>query len=352
VIGVPLAPRSIEALAQRHGGELRNGVRGTVRRLVPTKRAAAGDLTVLLDARYIDDAIRASARGAFLLVDEAFGKRGDVGSLPGWFHPHAAWALAELLDTADAPADEPSIGADCSIGPGVHLHPRVRIGSRVTIGAGAVIGAPGFGFATGDGGKRRAIPQLGGVIIEDDVHIGPLCTIAAGTIGPTIIRRGAKLDAQVHVGHNCEIGEGTMIAAQTGIAGSVVIGKDVLIGGQVGIADHLVIGDGARIAAKSGVIGDVPAGATVAGYPAVERARWLRGLAALYRLAVERPRGGAAAPKSSPTPFAASSTAAAASRAAVTLPAPPDAEAAGDVGVPVASASAALRNRPPLGDEE
>src|SRR6185437_5627665 len=118
-----------------------------------------------------------------------------------------------------------------------------------------------------------------------DVHIGALCTIAAGTIGPTILRRGVKLDAQVHVGHNCEIGEGTIIAAQSGLAGSVVIGKNVLIGGQVGIADHLTIGDGAKIAAKSGVIGDVAPGATIAGYPAVERHRWLRGLAELYRLA-------------------------------------------------------------------
>lgn len=322
MIGVPLAPRSIEALAQRHGGELRNGVRGTVRRLVPTRRAGAGDLTVLLDVRYIDDAIRASARGAFLLIDQALGARADVGSLPGWFHPHAAWALAELLDTADAPSDEPSLGADCTIGPGVHLYPRVRIGSRVTIAAGAVIGAPGFGFATGAGGTTRAIPQLGGVIIEDDVHIGPLCTIAAGTIGPTIIRRGAKLDAQVHVGHNCEIGEGTIIAAQTGLAGSVAIGKGVLIGGQVGIADHLVVGNGARIAAKSGVIGDVPAGATVAGYPAVERGRWLRGLAELYRLVSARSGAGGASSKGTFTPSAASR--AAPTRAAPTLHAPPD----------------------------
>jgi UDP-3-O-[3-hydroxymyristoyl] glucosamine N-acyltransferase len=155
----------------------------------------------------------------------------------------------------------------------------------VTIAPGAVIGAAGFGFVTGPDGKAREIPQVGGVIIEDDVHIGALCTIASGTIGPTIIRRGVKLDAQVHVGHNCEIGEDTIIAAQTGLAGSVVIGKGVLIGGQVGIADHLTIGDGARIAAKSGVIGDVAPGATVAGYPAVDRQRWLRGLAELYRIA-------------------------------------------------------------------
>jgi UDP-3-O-[3-hydroxymyristoyl] glucosamine N-acyltransferase len=285
MIGVPLAPRPIEALAQRHGGSIRNGAQGTVRRLVPIGIAAAGDLTVLLNARYVDDAIRASARGAFLLIDDSLANRGDVGGLPGWFHPFAAWAMAEVLDFGDAPANEAVVGSDCKIGPGVQLLPRVTIGSRVSIGAGAIIGAPGFGFATGPNNKMREIPQLGGVIIEDDVHIGALCTIAAGTIGPTIIKKGVKLDAQVHVGHNCEIGENTIIAAQTGLAGSVTIGMNVLIGGQVGIADHLSIGDGVRIAAKSGVIGDVEMGATVAGYPAVERQRWLRGLAELYRLA-------------------------------------------------------------------
>jgi UDP-3-O-[3-hydroxymyristoyl] glucosamine N-acyltransferase len=285
VIGVSLAPRSVEALSLRHGGSIRNGAKGIVRRLVPVGRAGAGDLTVLLNARYVEDATRATARGAVLLVDESLGGRADVAPLPAWLHPHAAWALAELLDNADAPEDQPILGPDCRIEPGVHLLPRVRIGARVTIGAGAVIGVPGFGFAAGPSGKTRPIPQVGGVIIEDDVHIGALCTIASGTIAPTILRRGVKLDAQVHVGHNCEVGEDTIIAAQTGLAGSVVIGKNVLIGGQVGIADHLVIGDGVKIAAKSGVIGDVPAGATVAGYPAVERQRWLRGLAELYRLA-------------------------------------------------------------------
>lgn len=333
MIGIPLAPRSIEALVQRHGGELRHALRGTVRRVVPTPRANAGDLTVLLHARYIDEAIRAASRGAFVLVDAVFASRPDVSGLPAWIHPHAAYALAELLDTADAPADVAEVGADCKIGPGVQLLPRVRIGARVTIGAGAIIGAPGFGFATGPDGKTREIPQLGGVIIEDDVHIGSLSTIASGTIGPTIIRRGAKIDAQVHLAHNCEVGAGTIIAAQSGIAGSVTIGAQVLIGGQVGIADHLTVGDGARIAAKSGVIGDVAPGATVAGYPAVDRGRWLRGLAELYRLA----QIGEGSPttihiaSSAPPRSKAGSDAA---RAAATIPAPPDRGAA-DTAPPV-----------------
>ena len=286
--GIPLAPHPIGALVERHGGRLRGGAAGVVRRLSPVGVAGAGDLAPLLSSRYLEDAAAAVARGAFLLIDEALAERDDAAALPGWVHAHAAWVMAELLDVADAPFFDPELGDDCRVGPGVVLLPRVKIGARVTIAPGAVVGAPGFGFATGPGGRTRAIPQLGGVVIEDDVHVGPLCTIASGTLGPTILRRGVKLDAQVHVGHNCEIGEGTVIAAQTGLAGSVIVGKGVLMGGQVGVADHVHVGDGARLAAKSGVIGDVAAGATVAGYPAVERHRWLRGLAELYRLASGR----------------------------------------------------------------
>ena len=294
--GIPLSPRSLQDFVQRHGGAVRNGAHGVVRRLVPVRRAGPGDLAPLIGARYADDAIAAVKRGAFLLVEEALSEREDVASLPGWFHPYAAYALAELLDAGDAPADDPVIGDGCKIGRGAVIMPRVRLGARVTIGAGAVVGEAGFGFATGPGGVMRAIPHLGGVVIEDDVYIGALCTISAGTLTPTVVRRGAKLDAQVHIGHNCEIGEGAIIAAQSGLAGSVVIGRGVMLGGQVGIADHVVIGDGARVAAKSGVIGDVAAGTTVAGYPAVERQRWLRGLAELYRLAANR--GGSIAPSS------------------------------------------------------
>jgi UDP-3-O-[3-hydroxymyristoyl] glucosamine N-acyltransferase len=119
--------------------------------------------------------------------------------------------------------------------------------------------------------------------IEDDVEIGPLATVDAGTLAPTIVRRGTRIDAHVHVGHNARVGPNAMIAAQSGFAGSVEIGAEVRIGGQAGIADHVHIGAGAQIAAKSGVIGDVEAGNIVAGYPAVDRHRWLRGMARLLR---------------------------------------------------------------------
>lgn len=280
--GIPLSPRAVDLLVERHGGEIRNGGRGLVRRIAPIGRAGAGDLAPLFNARYHDEAREAIKRGATLLIDDTLDAP-ESKQLAGWFHPFASWALAELLDLGDTTTDEPYIGNDVKIGTGAILLPRVHIGNRVTIAAGAVIGAAGFGFAQGPEGKVREIPQLGGVVIEDDVHIGANCTIASGTIAPTYIRRGAKLDAQVHIGHNCDVGEGTMIAAQSGLAGSVVVGKNVMMGGQVGIADHITIGDNVKIAAKSGVIGDVAAGETVAGYPAVQRTRWLRGLAALYR---------------------------------------------------------------------
>ncbi|MDP9034410.1 MAG: hypothetical protein M3O50_06355, partial [Myxococcota bacterium] len=225
----------------------------------------------------------AVARGAALLVDASLIGSWLEGAGEVWTHDQASWAMAALLDEAVVPPDTAVLGEGCHIAANVVLGPRVVIGARVRIGPGAVIGNPGFGWVHGLGGRLRAVPQLAGVVIDDDVAIGPLCTIDAGTLSPTRIRRNAKLDAHVHVGHNGDVGEGTLIAAQCGFAGSVTIGREVLIGGQVGVADHVTIGDRSRIAAKSGVIGDVPAGAIVAGYPAVSRVRWLRALATLHR---------------------------------------------------------------------
>ncbi len=275
------APVALSELARRHGGAT-FGDDCMVSRIARIGSAGEGDLAPLLNSRHIGQAQAATGRGAVVLVSRELMRDARVSGLARWAHAEATWALAEVLDACDAPPVDATIGEASVIAPGVFLGPRVVIGARVIIEPGCVIGRPGFGWAMRNG-EIRAIPQLGGVVIEDDVYIGPLTTVDAGTLTPTRIGRGTKLDAHCHVGHNCDVGQGCLIAAQTGLAGSVVIGNGAQLGGQVGVADHVVIGAGARVAAKSGVIGDVPAGAVMAGYPALPRLRWLRGLARLYK---------------------------------------------------------------------
>ena len=156
------------------------------------------------------------------------------------------------------------IGDDSIIYPHVVLRDGVRLGRRVIVHAGAVLGADGFGYIV-DGGVRRKIPQVGGVVVEDDVEIGANTTIDRATLGTTLVRRGSKIDNLVQVAHNVEIGEDVVIAAQSGIAGSSRVGKRVVLGGQAGIADHVTIGDDAMLAAQTGVAQDVPGGARLAG---------------------------------------------------------------------------------------
>ncbi len=276
-----LPPSALGDLAERMGGDVRPERRAViVRMLAPSSTGGAHALVPLLSRRYVQDARNAIERGAAVLADP--NAIDGTGIVADWVHPHAGWALACLLDDAIAKDALPIVGAGAVIAESAVLGPRVTIGARVVVGPGAVIGNPGFGFVTGPNGHARAVPQKGGVVIEDDVAIGALTTVDAGTLAPTIIRRGAKLDAHVHVGHNGDVGEGAILCAQTGLAGSVVIGRGAVLGGQVGVADHCTIGAGAKIAAKSGVIGDVPPGAVFAGYPAIERGRWLRGLARVF----------------------------------------------------------------------
>lgn len=149
--------------------------------------------------------------------------------------------------------DDVTIGTDCVIHPNVFIEDGVTIGDRVILHAGVVIGADGFGYVRGDMGYHK-FPQIGTVVIEDDVEIGANTTIDRGALGRTRVGRGTKLDNMVHVGHNCDIGERVVIAAQTGISGSVTIEDDCVIGGQVGFGDHIHVQSGAVIGSKAGIL--------------------------------------------------------------------------------------------------
>jgi UDP-3-O-[3-hydroxymyristoyl] glucosamine N-acyltransferase len=180
---------------------------------------------------------------------------------------------------------EARIGADSLLYPRVTVYHQCRIGNRVTIHSGTVVGSDGFGFAPKPDGTYEKIPQLGIVVIEDDVEIGSNCTIDRATIGETVIRRGVKIDNLVQIGHNCTVGENTVIAAQTGLAGSTKIGKQVMVGGQVGFAGHMEIADRSIIMAQSGVTKSLTKpGETYFGYPAKEIKKAHRIEAALRNL--------------------------------------------------------------------
>jgi len=165
--------------------------------------------------------------------------------------------------------DNVKIGDNVTIFHGVKIYSESLIGSEITIHSGVVIGADGFGFSPGDKGEYSKVPQIGNVIIEDQVDIGAGTTIDRATLGSTIIRKGVKLDNHIQIAHNVEIGENTAIAAQTGIAGSTKIGKNCLIGGQVGIAGHLTIGNRVKIQAQSGIGRDIKDDEMLQGSPAI-----------------------------------------------------------------------------------
>jgi UDP-3-O-[3-hydroxymyristoyl] glucosamine N-acyltransferase len=169
-----------------------------------------------------------------------------------------------------------------------HSHAVVRefcqVGHRVTLQNGAVVGGDGFGFARRADGTHYKIAQSGVAVIEDDVEIQTLTSVDRATVGETRVRRGAKIDSLVQVGHACEVGEDNIICAQTGLAGSTVLKKNVLLAGQVGVSGHLTIHDNAIIYAQSGIGGDVPAGAVMSGSPAFEAREWLRAITAFPKL--------------------------------------------------------------------
>ena len=301
---------TLRELARALHATLEGDAAAVVTGVAPLESAGPDQISFLVDARYVE-AAKASRAGAFLAGPEVSGLPAPVLrvrapqqaliELLTLFHPPAAVvagvAPSAIVARDASVAPTATVGAlaviesGAVIGPHVRIGPlafvgagaevgeasvvharvavcaRVRLGKRVVVHPGAVIGADGFGYAF-DGEAHRKIPQVGSVVVEDDVEIGANATVDRATLGQTIIRRGTKIDNLVQVGHNVEIGEHSIIVAQVGISGSCRVGRGVVLAGQVGVADHLTIGDGAVVAAQSGLARDVATGEKVFGTPA------------------------------------------------------------------------------------
>ena len=199
------------------------------------------------------------------------GPRARVGARTA-IHPHVV-LYADVV-----------IGEDCVVHSAVQVREGCRLGDRVMVQNGAVIGGDGFGFARRSDGGYEKIPQVGIVVIEDDVEIGALVAIDRASMGETRVGRGTKIDNLVQVGHSVRIGADTVIAGQVGIAGSAKIGSKVTLAGQVGVAGHLSVGDGATATAQTGIPASIEPGAIVSGYPAIDNRAWLKASAVFAKL--------------------------------------------------------------------
>ncbi|MCC6718947.1 MAG: UDP-3-O-(3-hydroxymyristoyl)glucosamine N-acyltransferase [Acetobacteraceae bacterium] len=296
--------------------------------IAPLQAATADTISFLDNRRYLD-ALKATAAGA-VLVHPAMAAHVPAGTIAICTRqPYLAWARVAALFHPPPPARpgihrsavvDPAARVDPSaeIGPlavveaGAEIGPRCRIGPLAVVGAGVVLGADcrigagasvshallgarvylypgsrvgqeGFGFATGPAGFVT-VPQLGRVLIGDDVELGANSTIDRGSSQDTVIGAGTRIDNLVQIGHNVRLGRCCVIVAQAGISGSAVLGDFVQVGGQAGITGHLAIGDGARIGAKSGVMADVPAKAEVLGAPAMPARQFFREHATMRRM--------------------------------------------------------------------
>ncbi len=319
-------PMRLDAIARALGGELRGDGTIDVTGVAPIEEATPGTLTFVADPRYASRLATTRASAVILGPGAA-----DVG-IPSLRvqDPYAAFVAAiELFHPPSRPAPgvhptavvaaTATIGANASIGPhvvvgdrtvlgrdavlhsnvvvyadvtigdgftahaGAVVRERVTIGARVTLHAGVVVGSDGFGFLPLPDGNRK-IPQVGTVVLEDDVEIGANSTVDRAALGATVVGHGTKIDNLVMIGHGCRIGPHCLLAGQAGLAGSTTVGARVMLGGQAGASGHLAIGDGARIGAQAGMHQDVPAGATYSGYPAMEARRWRRVTVSIPRL--------------------------------------------------------------------
>ena len=319
-------PYTAAEIAKRLGGELRGDGSTVLNGFAPADRARAGDLTFAENETYFHRAEASAASG--ILVAGDFHSPGKVlirvanariacaKVLPLFFpepvfaagiHATAVIASSAVVDpTAHigpycVVGEQAQIGArsvlqgGCHIGPGsklgedvnlfpdVILYARTQIGHRVRIHSGSVLGADGFGYVL-DEGVHRKVPQIGNVVIGDDVEIGANVTIDRGALGPTVIGKGTKIDNLVQIAHNVTIGEHSLLVAQVGIAGSSKLGNYVVLGGQVGIAGHLKIGNQAVVMAQSGVMRDMKEGEKVLGSPAMEDRQAKRQIIAMQQL--------------------------------------------------------------------
>lgn len=313
-------------IATHVGGEVIGDPAIQLKGFAPADTAKSGDLTFAENEDYfaraeqssasaiLVDGNQASARKVLIRVPKA---RVAFAKVVGLFFPPAKFApgihpgsvidrSAQVDPTAHIGAhciigERARIGAhavlqggnhvaaDCTIGESTRLYPNVvvyaqsQIGDRVTIHAGTVIGADGFGYVFHDGAHRK-VPQVGNVVVHDDVEIGANVTIDRGALGSTVIGKGSKIDNLVQIGHNVVIGEHCILVSQVGIAGSTKIGRSVTLAGQVGIAGHLRIGNNVTIAAQSGVMNDIPDGEKWLGTPAQADRQTKRIYIALQRL--------------------------------------------------------------------
>ena len=313
---VKSAPLSLGRIAEITGATVRSGTSGAPDMAMPVNdvatldAAGAGDVSFLDNVKYVDSFSRSSAGACF--VREKFIPRAPAGMvLLVTETPYLAYALTAraFYPETHTPVISPhahiaasaTIGLRCHIGPGVHIADGVVIGddcriganstishtimgNRVTVHRGVHIGQDGFGFAPGPQGILK-VPQLGRVVIGDDVEIGSGSCIDRGAGPDTVIGQGSKIDNLVQIGHNVQIGRFVVIAAQCGIAGSTKIGDGAMLGGQVGLSGHIAIGAGAKLAAQAGVMTDVPPGAAYGGSPAVPIKDWHRQTATMAKMA-------------------------------------------------------------------
>lgn len=298
-------------IAELLGGKVDGDPNAEVTTVSPIEQGLAGSLSFLANPKYTEFIYKTEA--SVVIVSNDFEATDTVKTtLVRVSDPYSSFAiLLEQYNKMNTPApsihssaiidESATVGTNASIGAGVIVERKVIIGDNcklhagsrvlhdcvlgdnVTLHAGVIIGSDGFGFAPQDS-EYSKIPQIGNVILEDNVEIGANTTIDRATMGSTIIRKGVKLDNLIQIAHNVEIGEHTVIAAQTGVAGSTTIGKRCMIGGQVGIVGHLTIGDNVKIAAQSGIGNNLPDNTIVQGSPAFEVGNYRRSYVYFRRL--------------------------------------------------------------------